>query len=69
MKLKHYYIEKNSVQFTNHFMFISSISAETGPIDQVELTNTFESVVDDDELLLRMDGVADTVISGNIDSS
>ena len=50
-------------------MFISSISAETGPIDPVELTNTFESVVDDDELLLRMDGVADTVISGNIDIS
>merc|ERR1711894_177541 len=39
------------------------VRAETGPIDPVELTNTFESVVDDDELLLRMDGVADTVIS------
>merc|ERR1711894_382967 len=39
------------------------VRAETGPIDPVELTNTFESVVDDDELLLRMDGVAGTVIS------
>merc|ERR1712179_316717 len=38
------------------------VRAETGPIDQVELTNTFESVVDDEELL-RMDGVADSVIS------